>query len=51
MAILALIAVSLEILVYRKLRNRGSSDVMIAMASFGVAILLEAPYQLCLAHK
>ena len=40
MALLAIIAVALEIFVYRRLRNRGSSDVMIAMASFGVAILL-----------
>ena len=40
MALLAMIAVTLEIFVYRRLRNRGSSDVMIAMASFGVAFLL-----------
>jgi len=40
MFILAIIAIGLEKFVYRKLRLRGSSDVMIAMASFGVAILL-----------
>ena len=45
MIILASIAVLLEIFVYRKLRNRGSSDVMLAMASFGIAILLRGLVQ------
>lgn len=45
MIILASIAVLLEIFVYRKLRNRGSSDVMLAMSSFGIAILLRGIVQ------
>ena len=45
MIILALIAVLLEIFVYRKLRNRGSSDAMLAMSSFGIAILLRGAVQ------
>ena len=45
MIILASIAVLLEIFVYRKLRNRGSSDVMLAMSSFGIAILLRGLVQ------
>ena len=45
MIILSSIAVLLEIFVYRKLRNRGSSDVMLAMSSFGIAILLRGIVQ------
>ena len=45
MIILSSIAILLEIFVYRKLRNRGSSDVMLAMSSFGIAILLRGIVQ------
>ena len=45
MIILSSIAILLEIFVYRKLRNRGSSDVMLAMSSFGIAILLRGLVQ------
>jgi branched-chain amino acid transport system permease protein/neutral amino acid transport system permease protein len=46
MAIVAALAIALDVLIYRRLRNRGSSFVIMAMTSLGLAIALRGLVQI-----